>query len=228
MPDQAVSAPLSKPLVAVVGPSGSGKSTSLRNLDPAKTIILDGEQKGFPFTGANKFRVKPFANNGQFNTELKWALSQPDVEVVVIESFTKVAYQIKQVCAQAFKGYDIWSNYSKMVRNAINACKNSKAIVVFTSIDDIVEILQPDGTSLSKRMIGYEGKELGKQGGIEPDFLVVLFTDIRKDSAGKIAYRFETNNDGVTTAKTPMGLFNERFIDNDLKLVIDAITAKLL
>src|ERR1039458_5190571 len=193
---------ISKPLVAIVGPSGSGKSTSLRNLDPATTVILDGEQKGYPFSGADKFTIKPFTNNAQYNEAMKWALEQPKTELVVVESFTKVAYQIKTVCAQAFKGYEIWSAYSKMVRAAINSCKNTKAIVAFTSIDFIVELPQPDGTSLSRRMIGYEGNEIGKQGGIEPDFLLVLFSDVLKNATGKMEYRFETNNAGVTDRKS--------------------------
>ena len=219
---------VSKPLVAIVGPSGSGKSTSLRNLDPATTIILDGEQKGFPFAGADKFTIKPFTSNAQYNQEMKWALEQPKTELIIVESFTKVAYQIKTVCSQAYKGYETWSAYSKMVRNTINLCKNTKAIVVFTAIDEIVELLQADGTSLVKRAIGYEGKELAKQGGIEPDFLLVLFTDVRKNAQDKIEYRFETNNDGVTTSKTPMNMFSERYIPNDFKLVVDAIKEKLL
>ena len=219
---------LNKPIIAVVGPSGSGKSTSLRNLDPATTIILDGEKKGFPFVGADKFRVKTFDNSAQYNEAMKWALDQPGTELVVVESMTKAFYCIKQVCCQAYKGFDIWSSYSKMVRLLLHNAKNTKAMVVFTAIDDIVEILQPDGSSVSKRMIGYEGKELAKQGGIEPDFLVVLFTDVTKNTQGKIEYRFETNNSGVTTAKTPMDLFSERYIPNDLKIVIDAIKTKLL
>ena len=228
MPDIATTTAIHKPLVAIVGPSGSGKSTSLRNLDPATTVILDGENKGFPFPGANRFTIKSFTNNAEYNAAMKWALEQPKTELVVVESFTKMAYQIKQVCSMAFKGYDIWSAYSKMIRNTFSLCKNTKAVVAFTSIDFIVELPQPDGTSLSKRMIGYEGNELGKQGGIEPDFLLVLFTDVKKNAQGKVEYRFETNNDGVTTAKTPMNLFDERFIPNDFKLVVDAIKAKLL
>ena len=32
-----------------------------------------------------------------------------------------------------------------------------------------------------------------------------------------------TNSDGTTTGKSPMGLFDELYIDNDLKIVIDRI-----
>lgn len=57
---------------------------------------------------------------------------------------------------------------------------------------------------------------------IEGLFTYVLFTKVTNGDNGT-EYRFVTNNDGSSTAKTPMGLFEERFIDNDLKLVIDRI-----
>jgi len=218
---------MSKPIIAIVGPSGSGKSTSLRNLDPATTVILDCECKGFPFAGSSKFNIKQIKTVMDFNRELKAALADPAVTLIVIESFTRLAFMIKSMSQQLNKGYDIWTVYAKMVREVLVNCKNDRALIVFTAIDHIVEIPQPDGSSVSKRMIGYEGQELGKQGGIEPDMLLVLFTDVRKDKLGVIQYQFETNNDGVTTAKTPMGLFDGRFIANDLKLVVDAVNTKL-
>lgn len=207
-----------KALVAIVGPSGSGKSTSLENLNPLTTYILDGERKGFPFRSVEKFKDKilPFSNPTQYTAAFQKALADPTTELVVVESGTIAFFQIKLLCNSAYKGYDIWSNYSKMCKAMINAAKNDKAVVVFTFLDEIVEIPQPDGSETVKRMIGVEGKEVKKQGGIEPDFLVVLFTDVRKNDKGKIEHRFETNNDGVTTAKTPKDMFTERYIPNDL------------
>lgn len=216
---------MSKALIGIVGPSGSGKSSSLRNLNPLTTYILDGERKGFPFKGIEKFKDKiiPFANPTQLEAAVKKSLEDPTTELVVIESFTVAAFQIKQLCNTAYKGFDIWSNYSKMVKNLILKCKNDKAVIVFTALDEIVEIPQPDGSETVKRMIGVEGKELKKQGGIEPDFLIVLFTDVRKNQAGVIEHRFEVNNDGVTTAKTPMNMFPDRFIPNDLAAALQTM-----
>lgn len=207
-----------KALVAIVGPSGSGKSTSLRNLDPTTTYILDGERKGFPWKSVEKFKDKilPFANPTQYKAAFAKALADPTTELIVVESLTAVFFQIKQLCNSAYKGYDIWSNYSKMCKNVIGEAKNDKAVVVFSALDEIVEIPQSDGSETVKRMIGVEGKEVKKQGGIEPDFLIVMFTDVRKNASGVIEHRFETNNSGETTSKTPMEMFRERYIPNDL------------
>lgn len=58
---------------------------------------------------------------------------------------------------------------------------------------------------------------------LEGLFTYVLFTKIVKDDADNVQYKFVTNSDGTCTAKSPMGLFDTKLIDNDLKLVIDKI-----
>lgn len=58
---------------------------------------------------------------------------------------------------------------------------------------------------------------------LEGLFTYVLFTKIVKDDADNVQYKFVTNSDGTCTAKSPMGLFDTKLIDNDLKLVINKI-----
>lgn len=58
---------------------------------------------------------------------------------------------------------------------------------------------------------------------LEGLFTYVLFTKVVLDESNKAMYRFVTNSDGTCTAKTPMGLFDDLLIDNDLKFVIDKI-----
>lgn len=65
-------------------------------------------------------------------------------------------------------------------------------------------------------------KLLDKMITIEGLFTYVFFTSVINDE-GAPQYKFITNSDGTSTAKTPMGLFNELLIDNDIQVVIDAI-----
>lgn len=58
---------------------------------------------------------------------------------------------------------------------------------------------------------------------LEGLFTYVLFTKIVMNEDNKIEHKFITNSDGTCTAKTPMGLFPEILIDNDLDLVIKRI-----
>lgn len=58
---------------------------------------------------------------------------------------------------------------------------------------------------------------------IEGLFTYVLFTTRLKDDEGNVQYKFVTQSDGTTTAKTPMGCFDTLYIDNDLKFVFESI-----
>lgn len=59
---------------------------------------------------------------------------------------------------------------------------------------------------------------------LEGLFTYVLFTTVqRTDDNSLPSYKFITNSDGTCTAKSPMGLFNDIYIDNDLNYVVNRI-----
>lgn len=51
-------------------------------------------------------------------------------------------------------------------------------------------------------------------------FTVLLFTDVHTKENGEIEYRFVTNNDGTYPAKSPMDMFEDKYITNDLGVVV--------
>lgn len=208
-----------KPLIAIVGHSGSGKSTALRNLDPKTTYILDLERKGFPFPKANRFNIIPVENANAFPRELDKVLKEDNCETIVVESFTKYVEQVNTLATNSFKGYDIWSFYNRTIRNMLDSIKNDKATIIFTAVDDIVKIPQITGGESSHRRVKVQGKV--HEGAIEKEFLMVLFTEVRKnEKTEEMEYFFQTNTDGVTSAKTPMGMFDEQLIPNDIVTVL--------
>jgi ABC-type dipeptide/oligopeptide/nickel transport system ATPase component len=208
-----------KPLIAIVGHSGSGKSTSLRNLDPKTTYILDLERKGFPFRNANRFNIIPVENANAFPRMLAQVLKEDNCEIVVVESFTKYVEQVNTLATNSFKGYDIWSFYNRTIRNMLDSIKNDKATIIFTAVDDIVKIPQITGGESSHRRVKVQGKV--HEGAVEKEFLMVLFTEVRKnEKTDEMEYFFQTNTDGITSAKTPMGMFDEQLIPNDIVTVL--------
>ena len=211
-----------KPLIAIVGHSGSGKSTSLRNLDPKTTYILDLERKGFPFRNASRFNIVPVENANAFPRLLEKVLKEDDCETVVVESFTKYVEQVNTLATNSFKGYDIWSFYNRTIRNMLDSIKNDKATIIFTAVDDIVKIPQITGGESSHRRVKVQGKV--HEGAVEKEFLMVLFTEVRKNAkTEEMEYFFQTNTDGVTSAKTPMGMFDTQLIPNDIVTVLEKV-----
>lgn len=59
---------------------------------------------------------------------------------------------------------------------------------------------------------------------VEGLFSIVLYAKAKKDEDGEMKYVFETKTDGANTCKSPMGMFEETEIPNDLHLVKEAIT----
>jgi hypothetical protein len=212
--------------ILICGPSGSGKSTSLRNLPPDKTAIVNIERKLLPFPSAKDFKNQDFCNSTQeVSISLnKWATNK-DIEIIVIESFTSYDEMILKMNRELYKGYDIYTNHNKAIRNWVEQIKmiGLQKFLVLTGIDEVIGIDTAEGGKISKRTLKVEGREL--TGTIEKEFSIVLFTDVRKDpKSGNMLYQFQSNTDGITTAKTPMGLYNgSQYIENDLNSVIKKI-----
>ena len=211
---------MNKPIIGIVGGSGTGKSTSLRNLPADKTTIIDLERKGFPFKEAKKFDVISVDKIPDVNPAIEKAIKNS--EIVVFESFTKYCEQLSSYAGKMYKGYDVWSYYNKQIRDLLDKVKNEKAIFIFTAIDEIVRVTQPTGGEYNTRRIKVQGKQ--HEGCIEKELLMVLFTEVRKGE-NSIDYCFQTNSDGVTSAKTPLGMFDDLYIPNDLNEVIKSCNA---
>ena len=210
---------MSKAIIGIVGGSGTGKSTSLRNLPPDKTYIIDLERKGMPFPKKFPYTA-PCSSTTEFDAALKDALADESCEVIVIESFTKYVEILHTLADKSFKGFEIWNYYNREIRTMLDKVKNDHAVVIFTAVDEIVELVQPSGNTFNVRRVKVQGKQ--HAGSIEKEFLMVLFTEVKRDKDGNTRYVFQTNSDGITSAKTPMGMFSEAYIDNDINAVIEA------
>lgn len=211
-----------KPLVAIIGPSGSGKSTSLRNLPVETTEIIDLEMKGLPFKQAKKFKTTYCSNMAEYDTSFKAAIANPRNlnGVVVVESFTKYTEHAVKVANQASNGdgYKTYAMVERLQLSFLEKIKNKNCIVVVTGIDEIVKIPNTDGTETAVRRMATKGRAM--EGRVEKEFLLVLFTQVVKNKDGKMEYFFQTNTDGITCAKTPMSMFDNQLIQNDINLVI--------
>ena len=114
------------------------------------------------------------------------------------------------------KSYDKFTDMAQHVYQVLKAAMNMRDdlnIVVSTHSENIGDRINPY----------YKMKTLGKMLDsvitLEGLFTYVLYTTVQRDDDGSPTYKFITNSDGTCTAKSPMGLFNEIYIDNDLNYV---------
>lgn len=210
-----------KPNIMIAGPSGSGKSTSLRNLDPNRTIILNTEQKALPFRAASKFRKSIYVESfGQFKRIFDRALNA-DSDYIVIDSFTSLtefAYQhfVRHVEKVGDNVMAAWAAYKDEIHDILLQAKRSDKYVIFIGVDDFIQ----DEKNRLIKSVSVQGSLKGK---VEKEFTICLWTRVIENDDGTMRYVFATNSDGSNKAKTPMEMFNQLYIDNDLAQVIKRI-----
>ena len=192
-------------IVMVYGQSGTGKSTSLRNFKPEDVCIVNVSGKPLPFKNKHK----------TFNTDdymaIETAIKKAPAKSIVIDDATYLmtGEYMRTAKVTGYQKYtDLALNYYTLVR--ISAALPDDKIVYFLGHSDI----DNNGNEKFKTI----GKLLDEKITLEGMFTIVLKTVV---TDGK--YQFSTRNSGQDTVKTPMGMFNEPLIDNDLAAVDKAI-----
>ena len=204
-----------KPNIIIVGPSGSGKSTSLSSLNPKTTAVLNTERKQLPFKNAKEFMNVPIKSVSEFHSALDKAMESEKIETIVIESFTSLIEIIFREADIRYKGFDVWSYYNKEIDKILDKSKNSDKYVIFTAIDGVYD----GDNGVEERYVAVDGNRWKKR--VEKEFVIALFTDVHKGDEG-VKYRFRTNTTGRDSAKSPMGMFEDLHIPNNLGKVVEA------
>ena len=200
----------------ILGSSGSGKSTSLRNLDPEKTLLIQCIKKPLPFRAAGwKTRITIKSEGNVIQTHdpvlIEKCLRQSKAEIVVIDDYQAVL--INELLERSSeKGYDKFTDIAKSAWNVFNAAgdlaENRRVyILAHTQTDENGQIRMKTVGKMVDSMIVPEGY-----------FTIVLRTDVVNGN-----YKFLTQTNGQDCSKSPMGMFADTHIDNDLKVIDEAI-----
>lgn len=191
--------------VLVMGKSGSGKSASLRNFSPKEVGIFNVASKPLPFKGGKDFMV---VNHATYST----------IEKTLMKATLK-AYVIDD--SQYLMAFDSFDNagvvgFGKFTDMAVRFYQLLKTIIEKTPQDTVVYLLhhseENEYGDLKAKTIG---KMIDQQLTLEGLFSIVLMAKITEDGA----YKFITRSNGHNTVKTPLGMFDDELIDNDLKAV---------
>jgi len=204
----------------VMGKSGTGKSTSLRNLDPSKVLLIQPLRKPLPFRSSE---WKPW--NGKEKTGTVAITDNAAHIVLAIENAAKNGKEIvivddfQYVMANEFMRRAREKGYEKFTEIGLNAWNIAKAAI---DAPDNIRVYLLTHTDTDEYGQNAKIKTLGK---MLDDKITMdgMFTIVLKTGLHDGQYLFATKNDGTDNVKTPMGLFDGEFIDNDLALVDAAI-----
>lgn len=192
--------------ILIMGGSGTGKSTSLRNLPADETAIINVTNKAMPFRNKNGIKI---VNCNNYEQMIKAILSTKKRIIVVDDSSYMMTFENFDKATN--KGYDKFTNMAVNYYNLITTpqhCDGEK-IIYFICHEELDENLVAHPKTI--------GKMLSQQLVIEGLFTVVLRSLLKNGE-----YVFQTHNDGTSVCKSPIDMFQEDFIPNDL-LEVDKI-----
>lgn len=209
-------------IIALAGESGSGKTTSLRNLDPKTTLYMDCDKKGLSWKG---WREQYNGDNENYIADdhaniARLMLQKVDsdksfahIKTVVIDTLNGIMVA-DEMRRSKEKGYDKWMDLAACVYDLVDYAliMRDDVTVIFTAHTQT----DHDDNGYMFTRIKTSGRKLDKIV-LESKFPVVLMAKVID---GK--HVFETQAD-FSTAKTPLGAFDEKYIDNDIVQVIKAL-----
>lgn len=201
----------------ILGSSGSGKSTSLRNLDPEKTLLIQCIKKPLPFRATGwKTRITLKSEGNIIQTSdpalIEKCMRQSKAEIVVIDDYQAVMVN-ELLTRSSEKGYDKFTDIAKSAWNIFTAAGDLAEhrrvyILAHTQTDDF-------GQTRMKTV----GKMVDQTLVPEGYFTIVLRTEVVNGN-----YKFSTQTNGQDCCKSPISMFADAHIDNDLKAVDDCIS----
>lgn len=200
----------------ILGESGTGKSTSLRNLDPTKTLLIQPIRKPLPFKSKGwRVRVSLKSDGNIIQTDdpalIERLLRQSPHEVVVVDDFQYVMANefMRRTDERGFDKFTEIGRHAWDILSAANQLADHRRVYI---------LAHTDTDQNGKTKIKTIGKMLDEKITLEGMVTIVLRTQVRDGH-----YTFATQNNGNDTCKSPMGMFADQFIPNDLAEVDRAI-----
>lgn len=220
--------------IAVVGKSGTGKSTSygqfpdigIKGLNPKETVIINVAGKDLPFRGWKKLYTGKISEGGNYfensdAAQIASAIqyisnSRPDIKNIVIDDSQYImAFEFMRRAKE--NGYGKFADLGVNLGKVLDAAKNTRSDL------KVYFLWHPE----EEKETGFKMKTVGKMVDdyltLEGLFTVILYTKVTKGNDNKVKYEFVTNHDGYYPSKSPIGMFKDLYVSNDLGVVSETI-----
>ncbi|WP_441368229.1 ATP-binding protein [Acinetobacter lwoffii] len=202
--------------IFILGQSGSGKSTSLRNLNPRRVLLIQSIRKPLPFRSADWKYITAEDPNGSILVsdnpqEIIQHIRMTRRPIIIIDDFQYVMANefMRRSTERGFDKFtEIGFNAWNIITEANNAHPQKRVYILSHTEED----------QHGKTKIKTIGKMLDEKITLEGMVTICLQTAVINDQN-----LFVTKNNGNTTVKSPMDMFDSDHIENDLNLVDQAI-----
>lgn len=215
--------------ILIIGESGTGKSRSMKTLNPEETFLFNIIGKDLPFQGWKKNYTPYNKETGEGNmisTHNPATLIKaipiigaiPKFKTIVFDDFQYVmSYEFMGRATE--RGYD---KFSEIAQNAWNIIKSAQSLPADKTVIFLAHSEEVYGDGFKKSKIKTIGKLLDEKITVEGMFTIVLQSLIVVED-DKQRFVFSTQSDGTSTVKSPEGMFETKYIPNDLNFVLEKI-----
>ena len=193
----------------ILGQSGTGKTSSLRDLDPAEVLLIQPVKKPLPFRSVGWTTCTKdnpggtvFVNDSA--STICAAMKRTSKPISVVDDF-------QYVLANEFmrrsdeKSYD---KFTDIARHAWDILMTAGHLADDKRVYIMAHVQEDDMGNVRAKTIG---KLLDEKITIEGLLTIVLRTKVINGN-----YLFSTQNSGRDTVKTPMGMFDDDDVPNNL------------
>ncbi len=219
-------------LVAVVGASGHGKSSSfvpneelkIEGLNPKETVFINVSGKPLPMKGFLKLYPETDirAGGNYISTEdcdtiskvIEWVSSnRPEIKNIVVDD-AGYTMGLEVINKAKNKGYDKWTDLAVNHMKIVNAARSIKRNDL-----NIIFVYHQEKGADGNLKIKTAGSMIDNNILLDGLFTTILYAGVTTEGS-KIKYGFKTHGDGTSTCKSPIGLFKDDFIPNDMGFVL--------
>lgn len=188
--------------VLILGKSGTGKSASLRNFKPDDVALIQVVKKPLPFKSVG---WKPYQTDSW--SHIIAAMRKTQRKVIVIDDFQYLLANeyMRRTDETGFTKFTEIGRHAWEVLTAAAALPDDVRVYILSHTEE------NDYGQVKMKTIG---KMLDEKITLEGLATIVLRTHVNDGE-----YQFSTRNSGSDTTKSPIGLFDDTYIPNDLSAV---------
>ena len=198
--------------VLIIGKSGSGKSTSLRNFKSDEVGIINVISKPLPFKNVNGLKTVDTDNYADVKKVIEGSKTP---SIVIDDAGYLITNQFMRKHSNTGGGNAVFSLYNDIADSFWNLTEQIKKLPNNKIVYILMHEDKNDFGDIKPKTIG---KLIDEKVCLEGLFSIVL----RAKKVDKNYYFFTQATDG-DVAKSPIGMFDELYIENDLKVVDDKI-----
>lgn len=197
--------------ILIIGKSGSGKSTSLRNFDEAEIGLINVSRKPLPF----KKKFESTVNTDDYEIIFKCLAKTNKNSIVIDDAGYLIVNMFMKGHSSAGAGNAVFGFYNKVGDSFWNLIEFVKSLPENKIVYFIMHEDKNEFGDIRPKTIG---KILDEKCCIEGMFTIALRAMKSNDK-----YVFKTQSDGTDVSKSPLEMFEDAEIPNDLKFVDEKV-----